>query len=333
MKNRLYTALLFTGWVYVGMAQEIFSFKTSLIGSPFELTVVAKDSTQAKLYFDASVQEVKRIELLISEWKPETEISKVNSQAGISAVKVSEEVYDLVERALKISKISDGAFDLTFASMEKLWQFDKKEHASLPNPEMVSNCVKNVGYHFIQMDKKKQSIFISNPKTKIGLGGIGQGYIADKISEKLKAIGCTSAIVNVSGDVYAWGKKPDQKPWQVAITNPKNTKEIIGYFPLENSAVETSGNYEKYFTHQQKRYAHIIDPRTGYPVQDIVSVSVFAKTTELSDALATAVFVLGVKDGLALLNKLQGIEGIIIDDQGKIYTSNHIELKTENENR
>lgn len=330
MKTKLLLLIFFLGCTNIGNTQEIYSFKTSLIGSPFELIVVATDSTQANLYFEASVQEVKRIELLISEWKPETEVSKVNAQAGISAVKVSKEVFDLVERALKISKISEGAFDLTFASMEKLWQFDKKEHASLPSPEIVSNNVKNVGYPFIQMDKKNQTIYITNPKTKIGLGGIGQGYIADKISEKLKGMGCTSAVVNVSGDVYAWGKKPDQKPWQVAITNPMNTQKIIGYFPLENSAVETSGNYEKYFTHQQKRYAHIIDPRTGYPVQDIVSVSVFAKTTELSDALATAVFVLGVKDGLALLNQLDGIEGIIIDDQGKIYTSNHIKIKPEN---
>lgn len=330
MKTKLLLWILFLGWTNHGNTQEIYSFKTSLIGSPFELTVVATDSTQANLYFEASVQEVKRIELLISEWKPETEVSKVNAQAGISAVKVSKEVFDLVERALKISKISEGAFDLTFASMEKLWQFDKKEHATLPSPEIVSNNVKNVGYPFIQMDKKNQTIYITNPKTKIGLGGIGQGYIADKISEKLKGMGCTSAVVNVSGDVYAWGKKPDQKPWQVAITNPMNTQKIIGYFPLENSAVETSGNYEKYFTHQQKRYAHIIDPRTGYPVQDIVSVSVFAKTTELSDALATAVFVLGVTDGLALLNQLDGIEGIIINDQGKIYTSNYIKIKPEN---
>lgn len=330
MKTKLLLLIFFLGCTNIGNTQEIYSFKTSLIGSPFELIVVATDSTQANLYFEASVQEVKRIELLISEWKPETEVSKVNAQAGISAVKVSKEVFDLVERALKISKISEGAFDLTFASMEKLWQFDKKEHASLPSPEIVSNNVKNVGYPFIQMDKKNQTIYITNPKTKIGLGGIGQGYIADKISEKLKGMGCTSAVVNVSGDVYAWGKKPDQKPWQVAITNPMNTQKIIGYFPLENSAVETSGNYEKYFTYNQKRYAHIIDPRTGYPVQDIVSVSVFAKTTELSDALATAVFVLGVADGLALLNQLDGIEGIIIDDQGKIYTSNHIKIKPEN---
>lgn len=330
MKTNTLFSILFLLLATYSQAQQVFSFKTSLIGSPFELTVVAKDSTEAQMYYNASVSEVKRIEWLISEWKPETEISKVNAAAGKHPVQVSKEVFDLVERSIKISKISEGTFDITFASMEKLWQFDKKEHASLPSPEIVSNNVKNVGYPFIQMDKKNQMIYITNPKTKIGLGGIGQGYIADKISEKLKGMGCTSAIVNVSGDLYAWGKKPDQKPWQVAITNPKNTKQIIGYFPLENSAVETSGNYEKYFTHQQKRYAHIIDPRTGYPVQDIVSVSVFAKTTELSDALATAVFVLGVTDGLALLNQLEGIEGIIIDDQGKIYTSNHIKIKPEN---
>jgi len=159
---------------------------------------------------------------------------------------------------------------------------------------------------------------------KIGLGGIGQGYIADKVKEKLKTLNCKSAIVNVSGDVFAWGHNLKGEIWKIAITNPLNKNEVIAYFPLNNSAVQTSGNYEKYVIIDGERYAHIINPKTGMPIKNIASVSVFAQTTELADALSTAVFVMGINDGLALINQLKNIECIIIDTNGKLFYSNKI---------
>jgi FAD:protein FMN transferase len=161
----------------------------------------------------------------------------------------------------------------------------------------------------------------------LGLGGIGQGYIADKIKEKLKKEGCIAGLVNVSGDINTWGKLPNGNPWTVGIINPLNKNNVFATFPLVENAVETSGNYEKYVTFNGKRYSHIIDPRTGYPATGIISVSVFAKQTEVADALATAIFVMGVEVGLDFVNQIKGIECIIVDDKGIIHYSKNINKK------
>ena len=300
--------------------------KLFMLGSPFEMTVVAKDTVQGNVYIDLAVAEVKRIENLISDWIPSTQISQVNTNAGIKPVKVDEEVFDLVDRAIKISKITKGAFDISYASMDKIWKFDGSMK-EMPTPEAVKKSVEKIGYQNIILDPKTKTIFLKNQGMKLGLGGIGQGFIADKIKVLLESKGCTSGIVNVSGDINTWGRQIDGKPWTVGIINPMNKNKVFATFPLEDNAVETSGSYEKYVVFNGIRYSHIIDPRTGYPAQGIVSVSVFAKKTEIADGLATGIFVLGVEVGLDLVNQLKGIECIIIDDKGKMHSSKGIDLK------
>lgn len=307
-------------------AQIVHSKKTFMLGSPFEMTVVATDTIQANQYISQAIEEVKRIEHLISDWIPITQISKVNQNAGIVPVKVDQEVFELIERAIKISKLTNGAFDISYASMDKIWKFDGSMK-EMPTEEAIKNSVAKVGYQNIILNEKESTIFLKNKGMKLGLGGIGQGYIADKVKELLIESGCKSGIVNVSGDIFAWGKQPDGKPWTVAIVNPMNKNKVFATFPLEDSAVETSGSYEKFVTFNGKRYSHIIDPRTGYPATGIVSVSVFAKTTELADALATGIFVLGIEVGLDLVNQIKGIECIIVDDKGVVHTSKNIDLK------
>jgi len=300
--------------------------KLYMLGSPFEMTVVAKDTIQGNIYIDKAVAEVKRIENLISDWIPTTQISQVSKNAGIQPVKVDKEVYDLVERAIKVSQLTSGAFDISYASMDKIWKFDGSMK-EMPTPEAIKQSVARIGYQKIVLDAKAQTIFLKEKGMKLGLGGIGQGYIADKIKELLLSKGCTSGIVNVSGDINAWGYQTTGKPWTVAIVNPMNKSKVFATFPLENSAVETSGSYEKYVVFDGKRYSHIIDPRTGYPAQGVISVSVFAKQTEIADALATGIFVLGVEVGLDLVNQLKGIGCIIVDDKGEIHTSKNIDIK------
>ena len=300
--------------------------KLSMLGSPFEMTVVAKDTVQGNEYIDLAIAEVKRVEYLISDWIPTTQISQVNKNVGIKPVKVDKEVFDLVSRAIKVSQITSGAFDISYASMDRIWKFDGSMKA-MPTEEAIKKSVSKIGYKNIVLDPKEQTIFLKNEGMKLGLGGIGQGYIADKVKELLFSKGCVSGIVNVSGDINAWGKQPDGKPWTVGIVNPLNKNKIFATFPLENSAVETSGSYEKFVIFNGIRYAHIIDPRTGYPAQGVVSVSVFAKQTEIADALATGIFVLGVEVGLDLVNQLKGIQCIIVDDKGKIHSSKGIDIK------
>ncbi|WP_396211506.1 FAD:protein FMN transferase [Flavobacterium sp.] len=319
----LIAILLLTSFSY---GQITYKKKTYLLGSPFEITIVATDSIQGNEFATMAINEVKRIENLISDWIPTTQISKVNQNAGIQPVKVDNEVYELVERAIKVSKLTNGAFDISYASMDKIWKFDGSMK-TMPTEEAIKKSVEKVGYHNIILNPKDTTLFLKNAGMKLGLGGIGQGYIADKIKTLLQSKGCISGIINVSGDINTWGKQLDGNPWTIGIVNPMNKNKVFATFPLDDGAVETSGSYEKFVTFNGKRYSHIIDPRTGYPAQGIVSISVFAKQTEIADALATGVFVLGVEVGLDLINQLKGIECVMVDDKGKIHVSKGIDIQ------
>lgn len=323
MKKYLFIVFLATTSSF---GQTIYKKKLAMLGSPFEISVVANDSITANEYNNLAINEVKRIENLISDWIPTTQISEINKNAGIQPVKVDEEVFDLVERAIKISKLTNGAFDISYASMDKIWKFDGSMK-EMPTPEAIKKSVERIGYQNIILDKENKTIFLKLTGMKLGLGGIGQGYIADKVKELLQSKGCNSGLVNVSGDINTWGKQPNGELWTVGIVNPMNKNKVFATFPLDNSAVETSGSYEKFVSFNGIRYSHIIDPRTGYPATGIVSVSVFAKQTEIADALATGIFVLGVEVGLDLVNQLKGIECIIVDDKGKIHASKGIDIK------
>ncbi|WP_395062838.1 FAD:protein FMN transferase [Flavobacterium sp.] len=324
MKKSFILILLFL--TYFSFGQIVHKRKLSMLGSPFEMTVVAKNTIEANAYIDMAISEVKRIENLISDWIPTTQISEVNRNAGLKPVKVSDEVFELVERSIKISKLTNGAFDISYASMDKIWKFDGSMK-KMPTPEAIKKSVEKIGYQNIILNEKEKTIFLKLDGMKLGLGGIGQGYIADKVKALLQSKGCTSGIVNVSGDINTWGRQIDGKLWTVGIINPMNKNKVFATFPLENSAVETSGSYEKFVIFNGIRYSHIIDPRTGYPATGVVSVSVFAKQTEIADALATGIFVLGVDVGLDLVNQLKGIECIIVDDKGKIHTSKGIDVE------
>lgn len=323
--NRL-LVIVFFALGFGANAQLIHKRKVSLLGSPFEITVVANDTLQAIQYEDMAIAEVKRIENLISDWIPTTPLSQINQNAGKQPVKVPAELIELIERSTKISKLTDGAFDISYASMDKIWKFDGSMK-EMPSPEAIIKSVEKVGYENIVIDKEKQTVFLKLEGMKLGMGGIGQGYIADKIKALLNSKGCASGLVNVSGDISTWGRQPNGEQWKVGIKNPMNKNKIFATFPLEDTAVETSGSYEKYVTFNGKRYSHIIDTRTGYPATGLISVSIFAKTTELADALATGVFVMGKDAGMNLVNQLPGIGCIMVDEEGKISASNNIDLK------
>jgi thiamine biosynthesis lipoprotein len=322
--NKQLVVLLIIG--FSANAQLIHKRKVSLLGSPFEITVVAKDTIQANQYEDQAIAEVKRIENLISDWIPTTPVSQINQAAGKKAVTVPLELIELIERSIKISKLTDGAFDISYASMDRIWKFDGSMK-EMPSPEAIQQSVAKVGYQKIIIDKENQTVMLKDEGMKLGLGGIGQGYIADKIKALLQSNGCVAGLVNVSGDISTWGKQPNGEQWKVGIKNPMNKNKIFATFPLEDTAVETSGSYEKYVTFNGKRYSHIIDTRTGYPATGLISVSVFAKTTELADALATGVFVMGKDAGMNLVNQLPGISCIMVDEEGKVSTSKNIDLK------
>ena len=297
------------------------------MGSDFEITVVAKTQLEADKQIGIAISEISRIEALISSWKTTSETSNINKNAGVSPVKVSKELFNLIQRALKISNLTDGAFDISYASMDKLWKYDGSM-TQMPSKEAIKKSVAKVGYKDIVVDPQNSTVFLKNKGMKIGFGAIGKGYAADKAKKLLISNGVSGGIINASGDINSWGSKPSGSSWQVAITNPLNKNKAFAMLPIKD-AVVTSGNYEKYVIFNSRRYSHIIDPRTGYPSQGIISVTVFAPKAELADALATSVFVMGVETGIDRINQLKAIECIIITDTGTIITSNNLTLNTQ----
>ncbi len=305
------------------MAQKLYKRTLLLMGSRFDISVVAQDSAAGHRYIDMAVAEISRIEKLISSWDPHSQTSAINQQAGIGPVAVDQELFDLIERSLAISQLTDGAFDISYASMDRIWKFDGSM-TNMPAEEDVAASVARVGYQNIILDREQSTVFLKLPGMKIGFGAIGKGYAADRAKELLMREGATAGIINASGDMNTWGRQPNGDSWKVAIVNPLNKNKVFATLPINEGAVVTSGDYEKNVTFSGKRYSHIIDPKTGYPSSGIISVTVFAPKAELADALATAVFVMGIEVGLNRVDQLPHIECIIVDDHGKIHSSKNI---------
>jgi len=325
MRCSIYLLLLLI--VQSGIAQQSYRRTLKLMGSHFDITVVAASKEQGDVYIDIAIAEIRRIEKLISSWDPNSQTSAINQNAGIQAVPVDDELIALIERSLYISKMTDGAFDISYASMDRIWKFDGSI-TLMPTPEKVAASVEKVGFENVILDAKNNTVFLKEKGMKIGFGGIGKGYAADKAKALLIAKGVPSGIINASGDMNTWGQQPDGSDWKVAITNPLDKSKNFGLLPIKQGAVVTSGNYEKYVQLDGKRYTHIIDPRTGYPSSGILSVTVFAPKAEVADALATSVFVMGIDAGLDRINQIPQIECIIVDDTGRVHKSTNIQINT-----
>lgn len=306
-------------------AQEKFTKTLRLMGCHYEITVVAGNESEANKYIDLAAGEVTRIEKLISEWDSTTQISRVNKYAGIHPVKVDKEVFDLIVRSIKISELTDGAFDISWAGMNQIWKFDGSMK-QLPTKEAVAASVKTVGYRNIVLNARDTTVYLRLKGMRLGFGGIGKGYSADKGAALLKSMGVRGGIMNGSGDITAWGAQPDGKPWMIGITNPFNKEKIFSWFPFDGHSIGTSGNYENFVEFNGVRYTHIIDPRTGWPVHGVASVTLFGPTAELSTALTKAIFVMGKEVGINLIKQFKTIEYVVVDEQGKIEVSDHIKL-------
>lgn len=307
------------------VGQQSYERTVKLMGSRFDITVVAEDSMHANAHIDKAIGEISRIEKLISSWDPSSQTSQINSYAGIRPFKVDKEVLELIERSIKISVLTDGAFDISYASMDKIWKFDGSMTV-MPTREAIETSVARVGFQHIVIDGAASTVFLQKHGMKIGFGAIGKGYAADRVRSMLIRDGVIAGIINAAGDMNTWGRQPNGDPWKVAITNPLNKHKVFAMLPVTDGAVVTSGNYEKFVHLAGKRYTHIIDPRTGFPSSGIISVTVLAPKAELADALATSVFVMGTEVGLNRINQLPNVECIIIDDKGKILISEHLEL-------
>ncbi|CAM3396971.1 FAD:protein FMN transferase [Elizabethkingia occulta] len=289
----------------------------TLMGSRFQITLVDKDSISAERNIDKAVAEITRIENLISEWRPETQISQVNQNAGIKPIKVDKEVFDLTKKGIYFSKLTDGAFDISIVAMDKIWKFDDSMD-ELPSEQAIKESVRHVGYQNIILDSTNSTIFLKNPGMKIGFGSIGKGYAADKTRDLMKSMGVKAGIIDASGDISTWGTQPDGKPWAIGINNPFNDHKMAAVLYFKENAVTTSGSYEKYAEIHGKRYSHIMNPKTGYPSTGLTSVTITGPNATMANGFSTSIMVLGEKEGLKLLKQFPEYHYLLITDKGKI---------------
>lgn len=297
------------------------------MGNRFEISVSAENPILADSHIDAAVAEISRIEKLLTTFNEESQTNRINRMAGEKPVKVDREVFEIIQRSLRISAITQGAFDITYGSVDKrLWNFDR-EMKTLPAAELAAKMVRLINYRHVILDEKKGTVFLKEKGMRIGFGGIGKGYAAEMAKKLLQERGVSSGVVNAAGDLTTWGKQPDGKPWTIGIADPNSARHPFSYLDITDMAVATSGNYEKYVIIDGKRYSHTIDPKTGLPVHGIKSVTIISPNAEIADAMATPVMIMGIKVGLDLINQIRGLACIIIDENDQIHTSKNINLK------
>ena len=298
-----------------------------LMGNMFEITVVDERDSLAFEHIETAVLEIQRIENLLTTYKDNSQTHIINQNAGIRPIKVDSEVFELIERSLRISHITDGYFDISYGGIDKsFWNFNR-DMKQLPDPELVKKHLKLVNYKNIILDQENHTVFLKEKGMRIGFGGIGKGYAAEMAKRVLQEIGVVSGVVNASGDLTTWGTQADGKPWTIGIADPDNAALPFSYMNITNTSVATSGNYEKFVMIDGKKYSHTINPKTGMPVSGIKSVTIICPNAEIADAMATPVGIMGIDAALNMVNQINHLECIIIDDFNKIYSSQNINLK------
>jgi thiamine biosynthesis lipoprotein len=307
--------------------KQVFKKGIFLMGNNFEISVVAHEELWALEKIDLAVQEIQRIEKLLTTYNEQSETNLINNNAGIKPVKVSTETLQLIQRSLRISEITQGAFDISYGSVDKsLWNFDTKMQ-SLPGKETAKKMVRLINYRNIIVNSEDSTVYLREKGMRIGFGGIGKGYAAERAKYILKKEGLEAGIVNASGDLTTWGYQPDGTAWTIGIVNPNFSNSIFSYMNVTDMAVATSGNYEKFIMIGGKKFSHTINPRTGLPVTGIKSVTIISPNAEIADAMATPVTIMGIEAGLAMINQIKQIEAIIIDDNDHLYTSSNLHFK------
>jgi thiamine biosynthesis lipoprotein len=293
---------------------NIFRRPVRLMGNLFEISVVGNDPIWADNCIDGAIDEINRVEKLLSAFSDESQINEINRNAGVKPVKVNAEIYRLVERSLKISELTCGAFDITYSTSDNTIDVQQIERGS----------VKFTNYNNVLVDQKNTTVFLEEKGMRIGFGAVSKGYAADRAKYVLQMMGVRSGVINAGGDLLTWGLLPNNEPWTIATADPARNNQPHSDINISDMAVATSGNFEKNVTISNKKYPNNVDAKKGFPVSILKSVSIVSPTAELSDAMATPVMSMGVNAGLYLINQLQQLACIIVDDHDRIYTSREI---------
>lgn len=311
-----------------GQKEKIYKKGMILMDTLITINVSAASKGQAEKAMDEAFGEIERLDKLIDFFSDKSELAEINRKAGISGVKVSPDTLELIEKAIYVAEKTYGAFDVTIGPESSLWDFPAKKK---PDALTIRKNLDLVNYKEIVTDRVKSSVYLRKKGMLMDLGGIAKGYAADKATEVLKKNGIKGGLVSCAGDIRAFGLKPDGKGWVIGIRNPRiqgKDDELMATIELKDMAVSTSGDYERYFILDGKRYHHLLDPKTGYPAEGTISVSVIAPYGGYTDSFSTAVFILGPEKGMQVLQQM-GFDGVLVDKDLKVITTPGLKGKLE----
>ena len=291
------------------------------MGSTVALTAWTADERRAHDAFVAVFTEVDRLDALLSIWKPGSDVVRINAAAGRDAVTVSHETIDILVSAEQVSTWTRGKFDVTFAALAPLWKFDHDQDDRIPSPADVAARLPLIDYRDVIVDPVAKTVKLRREGMRVHLGGIGKGYAVDRAGEILRAFGLDHFLIQFGGDLYVAGR-PGHAPWRLGVSDPRGPAgESFASLELTNATFSTSGDYERFFLEGGVRYHHILDPDTGQPARGCRSVTLVAKNAMLADALSTGVFIMGPTDGMALVERLPDIEGVIVSSSNDVLVS------------
>ena len=296
---------------------EWFQREEAIMGTRVAVELWTEDAALAERAMAAVIAEMRRTDELMSTYKPESQLSQVNAHAFDRPVKVDPGIIEVVTRSFEFSRLSDGAFDVTYASVGYLYDYRARQH---PSGAQIEAALPAVDWRQVDVDRAQGTIRFLRPGMRIDLGGIAKGYAVDRSIEILRGLGIRHALVNAGGDTRLLGDRRG-KPWIVGIRDPRNEGRMVMRLPLEDEAISTSGDYERYFEEDGVRYHHILVPGTGKSANEVRSATIIGPDATQTDGLSTTVFVLGVERGMALVSGLPGVEAVIVDRDGRIYYS------------
>ena len=308
-------------------AAPLYQRQTKVMGTTLSLTIYGKEEKKAAIAAEKVIREFQRIEKRMTSWRPTGDVWKINNNAGIKTVKVSTEVFFLITKAQEISRETHGAFDISVGAFRGLWKFGQDRDGSIPISKEIKKRLPLVNHRNIHLDSKKKTVYLSKKGMRITLGGIAKGYAVDQAVKILRKNGLTNFLIQAGGDLYLGGMRGDRK-WRAAIRNPRGSaSDIFALTSLQNQTFSTSGDYERYIIKRGKRFHHILNPKTGYPAQNTRSVTVQTQSALEADAWSTALFVLGPKKGVALVEKKKFLEAVFVGAKNRIHISTGLKSK------
>jgi thiamine biosynthesis lipoprotein len=300
---------------------EWYSQSAGIMGTNIYVEVWAETPVQGELALRAVMAEMERINQLMSPYIDTSELSLINANAGQQPVVISDEMFELLDKSVNISELTKGAFDITFASVGYLYNYKQNQR---PDEATIASLLAAVNYKHIDLNKHNKTVAFTHDKVKIDLGGIAKGHAVDNSISLLERMGIMHGLVTAGGDTRLIGDRRG-KPWIVGIRDPRDEEKQAVVMPLQDSAMSTSGDYERYFEEDGKRYHHILSPKTGKSTYDVQSVSIIGPSSTYNDALSTAVFVMGLREGLGMINRIDGYDAVVMDNQRKMHYSNGLQ--------